>query len=82
VLSGFDRTTGSTEVRVGSDPTKIFNTPPTVIAQQEPDNKNAPNYPFHNYGGFTVPGSTLSDMRILVSKWGGATTTRSCSTPT
>jgi Domain of unknown function (DUF4185) len=71
VLSGFDRTTGSVEVRVGgTDPSKIFSAPPTVIAQQHAGQQQAPNYLFHNYGGLIVPGSTLDNLRLLVSKWG------------
>lgn len=71
VLSGFNASTGSTEVRVGGSPTEILNgtTPTTVVAP--PGNWNNPvpgTYP-QNYGGYILPGSTLDDMRLLISQW-------------
>jgi len=69
VLSGFNQTTGSVELRVGDDPTKLFDAgiKTTVVAQ--PGVPDTPNYVPRNYGGYIVPGSTLDDMRVLVSQW-------------
>jgi hypothetical protein len=70
VLSGFNQDSGSVEVRVGTEPAKIFTSAPMVIAHQQPGRELDHNFVFHNYGGFIVPGSTLNNLRILVSKWG------------
>lgn len=68
VLSGFDGSTGNTEVRVSSGtPTDVFKTNPTVVAQGGPwgDPTKVPQ----NYGGYIMPGATLDNMGILVSQW-------------
>ncbi|ORV96595.1 DUF4185 domain-containing protein [Mycobacterium kubicae] len=72
VLSGFNANhgpDGAVEIRVANDPTKIFDAgvPKTVVAQA--GISNAPNFLPQNYGGYIVPGSTLDDMRVLVSQW-------------
>lgn len=63
VLSGFNASTGNTEVRVADDVTQVLApwTPVTVVATQG----EVPN----NYGGYIVPGSTLDQALILVSQW-------------
>ncbi|MBW0016278.1 MAG: DUF4185 domain-containing protein [Mycobacterium sp.] len=62
VLSGFNVNSGSVEVRVADNPTKLFTQGHlTTIATQQ----DVPQ----NYGGYIVPGSTLDHMRILVSQW-------------
>nr|WP_231980359.1 DUF4185 domain-containing protein [Mycobacterium sp. E2497] len=67
VLSAFNATTGNIEVRVTDDVTQVLaspdRTPVTVVATQSPD--SVPN----NYGGYIVPGSTLDQALILVSRW-------------
>jgi hypothetical protein len=69
VLSGFDGSTGSTEVRVGTAPTSIFSstTPNTIVAQG--GQWGEPGRVPQNYGGFIMPGATLDNMGILVSQW-------------
>ncbi|GAT05560.1 DUF4185 domain-containing protein [Mycolicibacterium fortuitum] len=69
VLSGFNAATGNVEVRVGDTPTDIFGptTPTTVVAQG--GYWGEPGKVPQNYGGYIMPGSTLDDMRILVSQW-------------
>lgn len=75
VLSGFNSTTGATEVRVGSGmPTEIFNTAePTVVAAGGLWNQPVPGQYPQNYGGYILPGSTLNNMGILVSQWNTST---------
>ncbi|MFA4083405.1 DUF4185 domain-containing protein [Mycobacteroides salmoniphilum] len=68
VLSGFNGSTGNTEVHVSSAlPTEVLNNPPTVVAQGGPwgDPTRVPQ----NYGGYIMPGATLDNMGILVSQW-------------
>lgn len=67
VLSGFNASTGRVEVRVADDPTQLFtgNAKLTVVASQQ----EVPQ----NYGGYIMPGSTLDDMKVLVSQWNGGT---------
>ena len=67
VLSGFNATSGSVEVRVADDVTQVLapDTPVTVVATKE----TVPQ----NYGGYIVPGSTLDQAIILVSQWNTAT---------
>ncbi|PJE18800.1 MAG: hypothetical protein CK429_02600 [Mycobacterium sp.] len=57
------------EARVAEDPSKLFNAGvrPTTVAQA--GNPGAPNFVPNNYGGYIVPGSSLDDLRILVSQW-------------
>lgn len=75
VLSGFNATTGATEVYVGSGmPTEIFNTaPPTVVAPGGHWDQPVPGKYPQNYGGYILPGSTLNNMGILVSQWNTST---------
>ncbi|MDH6246357.1 DUF4185 domain-containing protein [Mycobacterium sp. OTB74] len=71
VLSGFNSTTHvwQVEVRVAADPTQLFaaGTPVVVAAQQH--TPTDPNFVFQPYGGYIVPGSTLTNMNLLVSQW-------------
>lgn len=69
VLSGFNQTTGSVEVRVAEDPTKMFDAGVRTTVVAQPSVPNTPTYLPNNYGGYIVPGSTLDDMRVLVSQW-------------
>lgn len=64
VLSGFNQTTGQTEVRVADKVEEVLApwTPVTVVVNQ----RELPR----NYGGYIVPGSTLDQALILVSQWG------------
>ncbi|CQD05672.1 hypothetical protein BN000_01111 [Mycobacterium europaeum] len=73
VLSGFnvDAQGGRMEVRVGPDPTGIFGNVPTTIVAQNGD-PGAPKFLPQPYGGYIMPGSTLDDMKILVSQWNTA----------
>lgn len=71
VLSGFNATTGATEVRVGGNPAEIFGNGASTTVVAPPGNWNHPipgTYP-QNYGGYILPGSTLDDMRLFVSQW-------------
>jgi hypothetical protein len=63
VLSGFNQSTGRTEVRVTPIVEHVLApwTPVTVVATQQTV--------FQNYGGYIVPGSTLDQAIILVSQW-------------
>ncbi len=63
VLSGFNWSTGRTEVRAADDVTQVLapGTPMTVVAEPQ-------SVPY-NYGGYIVPGSTLDEAIILVSQW-------------
>ena len=68
VLSGFNGTTGNTDVHVGSGPpTDVFNGAPTTVAEGGP--WGAPGKVPQNYGGYIMPGATLDNMGILVSQW-------------
>jgi hypothetical protein len=67
VLSGFNQGSGNVEVRVANDPTRLFSSPTTVVAQQS--NPQAPNFVPQNYGGFILPGSTLDKLKLFVSQW-------------
>jgi len=52
---------------VANDPTRLFSSPTTVVAQQS--NPQAPNFVPQNYGGFILPGSTLDKLNLFVSQW-------------
>ena len=70
VLSGFNGSSGNVEVLVGSsdDPTKIFSeSSKTVVAAG--GYWGEPGKVPQNYGGYIMPGATLSNMDILVSQW-------------
>ncbi len=73
VLSGFNMSTGATEVRVGDDPTKIFSAPTTPVAPGGEWDKPRPGTYPQNYGGYIMPGSTLNNLGILVSQWNTTT---------
>ncbi len=62
VLAGFNATSGNVEVRVATEPTKIFldGAVTTIV-----DHKITPQ----PYGGYIVPGSTLDNLNIFVSQW-------------
>ncbi|MGV0627337.1 hypothetical protein [Mycolicibacter minnesotensis] len=71
VLSGFNATTGATEVRVSSSPSDILGNGASTTIVAPPGDWNRPipgTYP-QNYGGYILPCSTLDDMRIFVSQW-------------
>jgi Domain of unknown function (DUF4185) len=68
VLSGFNGTTGNTEVHVGNGlPSNIFNGAQTPVAAGGPWGE--PGKVPQNYGGYIMPGATLDNMGILVSQW-------------
>ncbi|MCV7098147.1 DUF4185 domain-containing protein [Mycobacterium kubicae] len=70
VLVAFDSTPGvyEVQVRVADTPTKIFRSHEPIIAAQQ-GIEAAPNYLRQPYGGYILPGSTLDNLRILVSQW-------------
>jgi hypothetical protein len=71
VLSGFNSTPGvnQIQIRVGDDPTRMFEAgrPPIIAAQQ--DQPGTPNFVYQPYGGYIMPGSSLDDLNVLVSQW-------------
>lgn len=71
VLSAFNNSPNvwQVEVRVSTDPTRLFSgsVPVTVAAQQH--TPAAPNFVFQPYGGYIIPGSTLAHMNLIVSQW-------------
>lgn len=72
VLSGFNGTTGSTEVRVANSPTQVFaHSTTTVVAPG--GHWGEPGKVPQNYGGYIMPGATLNNMGILVSQWNTGT---------
>ncbi|OBH29578.1 hypothetical protein A9X03_09245 [Mycobacterium sp. E1715] len=74
VLSGFnvDAQGGRMEVRVGPNPTGVFGNVPTTVVAQNGD-PGAPTFLPQPYGGYIVPGSTLDDLKLLVSQWNTGT---------
>lgn len=72
VLSGFNGSTGNTEVHVGSGlPSDIFEGPSTTVAQG--GSWGQPGRVPQNYGGYILPGATLDNMSIFVSQWNTTT---------
>lgn len=75
VLSGFNAGRGGpdgvVEIRVANSPTEIFKSDTTTTVAQQTNTNGPPNVP-GVYGGYIlpVPGTTLGDMKILVSQWG------------
>ncbi|WP_459967191.1 DUF4185 domain-containing protein [Mycobacterium sp. MUNTM1] len=71
VLTGFNVTAGpgAVEVHVGAGaPTEIFtNSTPTTIAHN--DAGTTPTSVYQPYGGYILPGSTLSNLNLFVSQW-------------
>jgi hypothetical protein len=68
VLSGFNAFTGNTEIRVGDGPpVGIFDGRSTIVAQG--GQWGEPGRVPQNYGGYIMPGATLSNMSVLVSQW-------------
>lgn len=71
VLAAFNNSPNvwQVEVRVSADPTRLFagSTPVIVAAQQH--TPALPNFVFQPYGGYIIPGSTLSHMNLVVSQW-------------
>lgn len=74
VLSYFNSTTGNMEMRVAYDPTGLGTAPVTTVvrAGDWPDPPEAlpeDNRLAQPYGGYISPGSTLDEVRVLVSQW-------------
>lgn len=76
VLSYFNASTGNMEVRVAADPTGLGTAPVTtvVFASAWSDVADAlppaeDNRLAQPYGGYISPGSTLDELRVLVSQW-------------
>ncbi len=76
VLSYFNGSTGNMEVRVANTPTELGTAPVTtvVVAGSWPEQADELPAPQDNqlaqpYGGYISPGSTLDELRILVSQW-------------
>ncbi len=75
VLSYFNATTGNMEVRVATHPTGLGTAPVTTVVRADiwpepaevlPPQENRLAQP---YGGYISPGSTLDEVRVLVSQW-------------
>ena len=76
VLSYFNGSTGTMEVRVANTPTQLGTAPVTtvVVAGDWPQQADQLPVPQDNrlaqpYGGYISPGSTLDELRVLVSQW-------------
>jgi hypothetical protein len=76
VLSYFNGSTGNMEVRVANTPTQLGTAPVTtvVVAGDWPQQADELPVPQDNrlaqpYGGYISPGSTLDELRVLVSQW-------------
>jgi hypothetical protein len=76
VLSYFNASTGNIEVRVADEPTSLGSAPVTVVVApgdwpEPPESLPPPsdNRLAQPYGGYISPGSTLDELRILVSQW-------------
>jgi len=84
VLSYFNGTTGNIEIRVSADPTGLGTAPVTTVVRADawPDPADTLPDPGDNtlaqpYGGYIAPGSTLDEVRVLVSQWNTASRDRS-----
>jgi Domain of unknown function (DUF4185) len=76
VLSGFNGTTGNTELHVSNGlPASVldYGTATTVVAAGGNWNQPVPGQYPQNYGGYILPGSTLDKMGLLVSQWNTTT---------
>jgi hypothetical protein len=76
VLSYFNASTGNMEVRVADDPTRLGTAPATTVVfagkWPEPADLLPPPEDIQlaqPYGGYISPGSTLDELRVLVSQW-------------
>lgn len=75
VLSYFNASTGDMEIRVAQDPTGLGTAPVTTVVRAgdwpEPPELLVPgdNRLAQPYGGYISPGSTLDEVRVLVSQW-------------
>ncbi|MEZ0051394.1 hypothetical protein ABIA30_002392 [Mycobacterium sp. MAA66] len=76
VLSYFNGSTGNMEVRIAGTPTELGTAPVTTVVvasdwPQQADEFPAPqdNRLGQPYGGYISPGSTLDELRVLVSQW-------------
>lgn len=71
VLSAFNSSQGvwQVEVRVASDPTKLFAAGVPVVVAAQQHTPGAPNFVFQPYGGYIVPGATLAHLDVIVSQW-------------
>jgi hypothetical protein len=76
VLSYFNGSTGNMEVRVANNPTQLGSAPVTTVVvagdwPQQPAELPVPqdNRLAQPYGGYISPGSTLDELRVLVSQW-------------
>jgi hypothetical protein len=73
VLAGanfYDQTPleGPVEVHVGESPTSVFAADPTIVMSNDP---RSPNFMPAPYGGYILPGSTLSNLGLFGSQWYG-----------
>lgn len=75
VLSYFNASKGTMEIRVATDPTALGSAPVTTVVRAGewpvppevlPRNDNNVAQP---YGGYISPGSTSEEVRVLVSQW-------------
>lgn len=73
VLSGFNAGTGNTEVRVGSGPPPDIFRDSTMTVLAAGGAWGEPGKVPQNYGGYIMPGATLTNMGILISQWNTTT---------
>jgi hypothetical protein len=59
---------GTVEVHVGQSPTSVVNPHPTIVMSNDP---RSPNFVPAPYGGYILPGSTLSNLGLFGSQWYG-----------
>ena len=74
VLSYFNATTGTMEIRVAADPTGLGAAPVTTVVRagewpDPPEVLAGDNLLAQPYGGYISPGSTLDEVRVFVSQW-------------
>jgi hypothetical protein len=75
VLSYFNASTGNMEVRVAAHPTGLGTAPVTTVVRADTWPEPAEVLPRQDdrlaqpYGGYISPGSTLDEVRLLVSQW-------------
>ncbi len=75
VLSYFNASTGNMEVRVAADPTSLGTAPVTTVVRADTWPQPPEVLPREDtrlaqpYGGYISPGSTLDEVRVLVSQW-------------
>ena len=82
VLAMFNEQTLQIEVRISDTLAQDWNTVPVAVIAKHGawNNEQTPLNFSQPYGGYIVPGSTLSDMNIVISQWNTADNSRYNST--